>query len=146
MLYGKQLGLAIEQAIKLKIDSGKVKSKAEVARAFQVSAQAIQGWIKTGAIAKEKIPLLWQYFSDVVGPEHWGLSSSDTTFIQSAIHQSESISSPSGKWPFSVTKYDDVIGLSPTQLQQLDLMIAAYLLGVQSNTNKSSEARSPSAA
>lgn len=146
MLYGKQLGLAIEQAIKLKIDSGKIKSKAEVARAFQVSAQAIQGWIKTGAIAKEKIPLLWQYFSDVVGPEHWGLSSSDTTFIQSAIHQSESISSPSGKWPFSVTKYDDVIGLSPTQLQQLDLMIAAYLLGVQSNTNKSSEARSPSAA
>lgn len=146
MLHGKQLGLAIDQAIQLKIDSGKVKSKAEVARAFQVTAQAIQGWIKTGSIAKEKIPLLWQYFSDVVGPEHWGLSSSDTTFIQSAIQQSPLADHESNDWPFSVTKYEDVVGLSPTQLQQLDLMIAAYLLGVQSNNNKSPEARSSSAA
>ncbi len=137
MLYGKNLGQAIEQAIQLKIDSKKIKSKADVARAFQVTAQAIQGWIKTGAIAKEKIPMLWQYFSDVVGPEHWGLSPSDTSFINSASKINEADYINPSSWPFVVTKYEDVANLSPQQLQQLDLMIAAYLLGVQSNTNKS---------
>lgn len=28
---------------------------------------------KKGSISKEKLPELWSYFSDVVGPEHWGL-------------------------------------------------------------------------
>ena len=137
VLYGKQLGKAIEQAIQLKIDSGKIKSKAEVARAFKITSQAIQGWIKTGAIAKEKIPLLWEYFGDVVGPEHWGLSPADTTFIRSAIQPPDATPVPKSSWPFTVTKYEDIIHLTPAQLQQLDLMIAAYLLGTQSNTNKS---------
>lgn len=131
MLYGKDLGQAIAQAIQLKIDSKKIKSKADVARAFDVSAQAIQGWVKTGAIAKEKIPLLWNYFGDVVGPEHWGLSPSDTSFIQSASQATQNDQKAGGTWPFRVTKYEDIVNLSPQQLQHLDLMIAAYLLSAQ---------------
>lgn len=145
VLHGKNLGQAIEQAIQLKIDSKKIKSKADVARAFQVSAQAIQGWIKTGAIAKEKIPLLWQYFGDVVGPEHWGLSPSDTSFIKSASQVNKNEQTNKDFWPFAVTKYEDIVNLSPQQLQQLDLMIAAYLLGAQSNSSKSSNIDSTAA-
>ena len=146
MLHGKELGHAIAQAIQLKIDSGKIKSKADVARAFNVTSQAIRGWVTTGSIAKEKIPTLWNYFDDVVGPEHWGLSPSDTLFIRSATQLGASL--PGGMsedWPFAVTKYEDIVRLTPSQLQQLDLMIAAYLLGVQSNTNKSPDQQSSAA-
>ena len=68
MLNKEELGKAIEAA---RIKKG--VSKAELARVFQVKPPSVQGWIKTGSISK---PMLWQlieYFSDVVGPEHWGL-------------------------------------------------------------------------
>lgn len=139
MLHGKALGQAIAQAIQLKIDAGKAKSRSEIARAFGVTPQAIRGWVNTGSIAKEKIPLLWKYFSDVVGPTHWGLSDADALFIRSSIGHSNNANAPAEptSWPFSVTKLEDVHQLTPQQLKQLDLMIAAYLLGVQSNASKS---------
>ena len=34
-------------------------------------------WVKKGSVSKDKLPDLWRYFSDVVGPSHWGLSSSE---------------------------------------------------------------------
>lgn len=136
MLHGKALGQAIDEAIKLKIDSGKIKSRTDVARTFGVSPQAIRGWVQTGSISKDKIPLLWQYFSDVVGPDHWGLSTSDMLFIQSGAPQQSVTDSP---WPFSLTKREDILRLSKEQLHQLDLMIAAYLLGAQSNAPKSDD-------
>lgn len=139
MLHGKELGRAIDLAIKMKIDLGKIRSRTDVARAFQISPQAIRGWIQTGSIAKEKIPHLWQYFSDVVGPEHWGLSPTDTAFINSAFGVIGGTEKSHLNWPFAVTKIDDILRLSPEQLQQLDLMIAAYLLGVQSNARKSEQ-------
>ncbi|EET6341336.1 helix-turn-helix domain-containing protein [Escherichia coli] len=74
MLSGKDLGRAIEQAINKKIASGTVKSKAEVARHFKVQPPSIYDWIKKGSISKDKLPELWRFFSDVVGPEHWGLN------------------------------------------------------------------------
>lgn len=74
MLSGKDLGRAIEQAINKKIASGAVKSKAEVARHFKVQPPSIYDWIKKGSISKDKLPELWRFFSDVVGPEHWGLN------------------------------------------------------------------------
>lgn len=74
MLSGKDLGRAIEQAINKKIASGSVKSKAEVARHFKVQPPSIYDWIKKGSISKDKLPELWRFFSDVVGPEHWGLN------------------------------------------------------------------------
>lgn len=74
MLSGKDLGRAIEQAINKKIASGAVKSKAEIARHFKVQPPSIHDWIKKGSISKDKLPELWRFFSDVVGPEHWGLN------------------------------------------------------------------------
>jgi hypothetical protein len=73
MLSGKDLGRAIEQAINKKKASGAIKSKADVAHHFKIKAPSIYDWIKKGSISKEKLPELWNYFSDVVGPEHWGL-------------------------------------------------------------------------
>lgn len=73
MLSGKELGHAIEQAINRKISSGAAKTKAEIARHFKIKPPSIHDWIKKGSISKDKLPELWDYFSDVVGPEHWGL-------------------------------------------------------------------------
>ncbi|EEW8430215.1 hypothetical protein D6C26_005161 [Escherichia coli] len=94
MLSGKDLGRAIEQAINKKIVSGAVKSKAEIARHFNVQPPSIHDWMKKGSISKDKLPELWRFFSDVVGPEHWGLnkypiptpSSSDTNGALSNIN------------------------------------------------------------
>ncbi|HAV9614963.1 TPA: hypothetical protein JLH03_005033 [Escherichia coli] len=94
MLSGKDLGRAIEQAINKKIASGAVKSKAEIARHFNVQPPSIHDWMKKGSISKDKLPELWRFFSDVVGPEHWGLnkypiptpSSSDTNGALSNIN------------------------------------------------------------
>lgn len=74
MLKGKELGKAIEVAIQRKIDSGAAQSKAEIARHFGIQAPSIHDWIKKGSISKDKLQKLFQYFSDVVPPEHWGLS------------------------------------------------------------------------
>ncbi len=68
MLTGEELGAAIAAAIEKK----NVKKK-DVADCFGVKPPSIQDWIKRGTIDKAKLPALWQYFSDVVGPEHWGL-------------------------------------------------------------------------
>lgn len=35
----------------------------------------MQDWIRRGTISKDKLPALWAYFGDVVGPAHWGLES-----------------------------------------------------------------------
>lgn len=69
MLTGPELGAALAAAIKLK----KV-SKADVARAFGVKPPSVQDWIKYGRISKGRIGDVVEYFSDVVGPEHWGFS------------------------------------------------------------------------
>lgn len=73
MLSGKELGLAIEQAINKKLALGTARTKAEIARHFEIKPPSIHDWIKKGSISKDKLPELWKYFSDVVGPEHWGL-------------------------------------------------------------------------
>lgn len=73
MLKGKELGTAIEQAINLKIAKGVIVSKADVAKHFGIKTPSIYDWIKKGSISKDKLVKLWDYFSDVVGPEHWGV-------------------------------------------------------------------------
>ena len=69
MLTGEELGAAIASAIEKK----KVKKK-DVADFFGVKPPSVQDWIRRGTIDKAKLPALWQYFSDVVGPELWGLT------------------------------------------------------------------------
>ena len=73
MLNSRELGQAIDRAIALKIASGAIKSKADVAKHFGIKTPSVYDWIKKGSISKEKLPELWDYFSDVVGYEHWGL-------------------------------------------------------------------------
>lgn len=68
MLTGKELGRAIREAIALK-----GVTQVAVAKHFHVKPPSVQDWLKQGVIAKEKLPELWRYFSDVVGPDHWGL-------------------------------------------------------------------------
>ena len=69
MLTGKNLGVAIASAIKLK-----GVSKAAVARHFNVKPPSISDWCDRGPIKKDKLTDLFDYFADVVGPAHWGLS------------------------------------------------------------------------
>lgn len=69
MLTGKELGEAIADAIEKK-----GVSKAEVARHFGVKPPSVQDWIKFGRISKRHLDGIFEYFSDVAGPEHWGLT------------------------------------------------------------------------
>lgn len=82
MLTGKALGKAIATAIDRKIAAGVIKSKTDVANDFGVRPSSVHGWIKTGAISKDKLQKLWDYFADVAGPEHWGLSAWPSTYTR----------------------------------------------------------------
>ena len=77
MLKSKDFGAAISEAIQRKLDSGSAKSKAEIARHFGMQPPSLSDWVKKGSVAKDKLPELWRYFSDVAGPDHWGLSASE---------------------------------------------------------------------
>lgn len=125
MLKGKELGRAIERAIKLKIDAGLAKSRAAVARDLNVEPNVVYGWIRTGSISKERLPELWVYFDDVVGPEHWGLSKEGLDFFSKK-------TKPNENWPFELTQLEDVLSLSRQQLQQLDHIMAGVLMGLRS--------------
>ncbi len=84
MLTGNQLGAAIEQA---RIKKG--VTKVALAAAMGVKPASVQDWVKYGRLAKERINDLVEYFSDVVGPDHWGLDFSAATsgMMQSASHE-----------------------------------------------------------
>lgn len=77
MLNKKELGKAIEAAIRLKIASGAIKTQTEVAAHFSVKPPSINDWKSKGTIAKSRIPELFRYFSDVAGPDHWGLTQAE---------------------------------------------------------------------
>ncbi|ENO80942.1 phage repressor protein [Thauera sp. 27] len=77
MLKGKEFGAAIARAIQLKLDSGAAKTKAEIARHFGMKPPSLADWVKKGSVAKDKLPELWRYFSDVAGPDHWGMTKSE---------------------------------------------------------------------
>lgn len=76
MLTGSELGAAIEAArIKKNV------SKKAFGDAFGIKPPSVQGWVKTGRIDKSKLIEVIRYFSDVVGPEHWGLGSDDADLL-----------------------------------------------------------------
>lgn len=68
MLTGPDLGAAIEAA---RIAKG--VSKKQLADDFSVKPPSVQGWVKNGRIDKSKLMDVIAYFSDVVGPDHWGM-------------------------------------------------------------------------
>jgi hypothetical protein len=102
MLTGPALGEAIEAA-----RAKKGVTKKAMADHFGVEPPSIQGWVNCGTISKEKLPKLWAYFSDVVGPEHWGLSAyaapvsrfsdADVKQIMALVHDAKNASVMIGK-------------------------------------------------
>lgn len=129
MLNGTDLGAAIKAAIELKIASGAVASQAAIARHFNVRPPSIHDWIKKGSISKDKLPELWRYFSDVVGPEHWGLKSWPDMGSSSA--EATTRAKP---WPFRTIREEQVRALPEAQLNALEgaiaLAIAQMKIGI----------------
>lgn len=84
MLTGPELGAAIEAArIKKNIP------KNALAKEFGVAAPSVNGWVSTGRIDKSKLIEVIRFFSDVVGPEHWGLTADDADTLQVSSGPSE---------------------------------------------------------
>lgn len=52
----------------------------DVAAAFGISQPSVSEWLKHGRVHKKHISKLVEYFSDQVGPEHWGLPFSKDEF------------------------------------------------------------------
>lgn len=48
--------------------------KTTVAAHFGIKGPSVYDWINHGRIGKQHLTELVSYFSDVVGPEHWGLT------------------------------------------------------------------------
>ncbi|KVU84261.1 hypothetical protein WK76_24845 [Burkholderia ubonensis] len=84
MLTGPELGKAIGLAVDLKIERGYARSKSEIARHFEMSPPSLYTWIERGAISKDKLGKLFEYFSDVVGPDHWKLTPAERHFMGGA--------------------------------------------------------------
>src|SRR5690606_4327918 len=103
MLKGKEFGAAINAAIQMKISSGAARSKAEIARHFGVKPPSVEDWINKGSIAKEKLPELWRYFSDVAGPDHWGMSDAEWPFglSDASVTVKEPLVGYTTGWPFT---------------------------------------------
>ncbi|WP_334159586.1 S24 family peptidase [Achromobacter insolitus] len=131
MLNGTDLGAAIKAAIEKKIASGAAPSQAAIARHFNVRPPSIHDWIKKGSISKDKLPEMWRYFSDVVGPEHWGLKSWPDMGSPADL---EPASKPK-PWPFKRIPEDQIRELPESQLNALEgaiaLAIAQLKLGIQ---------------
>lgn len=125
MLNGKDLGAAIKAAIEMKIASGAVASQAAIARHFGVKPPSIHDWIKKGSISKDKLPELWRYFSDVVGPEHWGLAAWPDLGSTELVSASE-------PWPFPSIAEDKIRALPRDQLNRLEgaILLALGQMGV----------------
>ena len=73
MKKGKELGQAIAQAVELKIDGIRYKSKADIARALGVEPPSLHTWFKTGRVSANKTSVMLAFFCDVTTPSHWGL-------------------------------------------------------------------------
>ena len=68
MHTGKTLGKAIAEAIRLK-----GVPKTTVAAHFGIQGPSVYDWINHGRVSKKHLTAMFDYFSDVVGPEHWGI-------------------------------------------------------------------------
>jgi len=131
MLNGTDLGAAIKAAIEKKIASGAAPSQAAIARHFNVRPPSIHDWIKKGSISKDKLPEMWRYFSDVVGPEHWGLKS----WPDMGSPGDPELMPKHKPWPFKTIPEDQIHELPESQLNALEgaiaLAIAQMKLGIQ---------------
>lgn len=139
MLKGKEFGQAIDAAITLKIESGGARSKAEIARHFKVQPPSLSDWVKKGSISKERLPDLWAYFADVVGPEHWGLTAEEwpaglSTLAAERRHpHAPDATSP---WPLKKSTPERVGALTAAQQRQIDDALDVMLKGFEADRQK----------
>lgn len=126
MLTGKKLGQAIEAARK-----EKAVTKAELARVFKVKPPSIQDWVNNGTIEKGKLEALWRYFSDVVGPSHWGLSEFPSSVTSTV--------SPTTIWPFEDVSFERFQRLSERQKGRLEQALIEALEQIESGESKTVE-------
>ena len=93
MLTGQELGAAIDAARIIKN-----LSKKALAEHFHIAPPSVQGWIKTGRIDKSKLIEVIDFFSDVVGPSHWGLSerSANNLFLNESDDAAAELSAAAG--------------------------------------------------
>lgn len=122
MLTGPELGAALAAAIKKK-----GITKAALARHFEVTPPSVQDWIKRGVIDKRHLEGLWDYFSDVVGPEHWGLSSTPNRR-----RISRRVASDRPAWPFPRISEKEVAALPKGKIKVIEdgIIATARELGV----------------
>ncbi|MDQ0035870.1 transcriptional regulator with XRE-family HTH domain [Variovorax boronicumulans] len=135
MLTGRALGAAIRDAIEKK-----GVTQREVARVFEVKPPSVQDWMKKGTVSKDKLPALWKYFDDVVGPEHWGLDSfprwparpRTSVPVSGEVDAEQSFvpSIPSGSTSVheAVARFDEAVqALSADRLEELQGVMDLYL-------------------
>jgi hypothetical protein len=99
MLSGTDLAAALVEAMNRK-DVG----TNELARHFGIKSSSVSEWRTKGKIGKDKIAGLIEYFSDVVGPEHWGLPHLSATAGFDAVG-----TDPSEKYLFATRVYGAVL-------------------------------------
>lgn len=134
MLTGEALGQAIATAIRLKIAAGGAASKADIARHFGIKPPSLSDWTKRGTITKTRLPELWNYFSDVVGFEHWGLTEQSISrpFRWTTPASRLTVAAPGTleDWPFARISAAHIRALSPSQLRRLEDALELLLAGV----------------
>lgn len=87
MLEGKDLGAAIAAAMEKKKVGPTV-----LAAAFEIKPPSVSDWKARGCVSKKHLPRLIAYFSDVVGPEHWGLNPAEALIMAPLSVQEDSLS------------------------------------------------------
>lgn len=113
MLEGKELGAAITSAMEKKNVGPTV-----LAAAFGIKPPSVSDWKTRGCVKKSHLPKLIAYFSDVVGPEHWGLNSSANLFAVQTSAQEPSLNhllTP------PVNDYKSALDTLATGLSELDM-------------------------
>lgn len=145
MLTGEELGRALGQAI-----DKKNVSKAEVARHFGVKPPSVQDWIKYGRVSKKHLDKMFKYFSDVVGPEHWGIESRKTPPADIPIVFPLAVKEPKpGKYDLELSELSpaeqEVIiqirkikpELQPAALQAIQSVLSAFATANKATTHAS---------
>lgn len=130
MLKGPEFGAAIAAAMQKKIDTGKVRSQADIARHFGVKPPSLADWVKRGTVSKTRLPALWKYFADVVGPEHWGMTAAEWPAGLTGENPTTETEAPKEDWPYpkiDETKIRCVTGTNAARLEGAILLAAAQL-------------------
>jgi hypothetical protein len=153
MLKGKDFGAAIAAAIEKKLANGSVKSKAAIARHFEMKPSSLADWVKKGSVSKDKLPELWRYFSDVAGPKHWGMTEdewpsglasapgkdlSPSSNGQEALKKAISKVSKFPDWPFPSVSLSRINALPEHERMALDVTLETMVAAAEARSGKRS--------